>query len=49
MITTKRNVNGTSESYARTNTAVGVLERDIPTTFNEYKNPDIHLLILHHK
>lgn len=41
MITTKRNVNGRSESYARSNTAVGILEREVPTDFSEYKNPEV--------
>ena len=40
MITTKRNGNGISESYARSNTAVGILERETPADFSEYKNPD---------
>ncbi len=39
MITTRRSYNGTSESYSERSGGVGVLDREIPSSYSEYKNP----------
>ncbi len=40
MVTTRRSFNDTNESYAERAGGIGILERETPASFNEYKNPE---------
>lgn len=40
MVTTRRSFNDTNESYAERACGIGILERETPASYNEYKNPE---------